>query len=172
VRTRGHVAEGYNLVSWSIDQSSVTIEGPIQLVQALTSVDTEEFDLTGLSSDQTRSLPRQLPTGITSQREAVNVSFDIEPAVAEWAVSVAPAAENVPDGLRATFQTTSITAVIRGELAILTRLAPGAIRAVVDLTDLPVGVHLLRPEIRLPEEITLVSLDPEEIVVVLEVLPP
>jgi YbbR domain-containing protein len=172
VRTRGHVAEGYNLVSWSIDQSSVTIEGPIQLVQALTSVDTEEFDLTGLSSDQTRSLPLQLPTGITSQREAVNVSFDIEPAVAEWAVSVAPAAENVPDGLRATFQTTSITAVIRGELAILTRLAPGAIRAVVDLTDLPVGVHLLRPEIRLPEEITLVSLDPEEIVVVLEVLPP
>ena len=77
--------------------------------------------------------------------------------------------ENVPDGLQPTFQTTSLTAVIRGELPILNRLAPGAIRAVVDLTDLEAGVHLLRPEIRLPEEITLVSLDPEEIVVVLEV---
>ena len=98
----------------------------------------------------------------------MNVSFDIEPAIGEWAVSVAPAAENVPDGLQPTFQTTSLTVVIRGELPILNRLAPGAIRAVVNLTDLDAGVHLLEPEIRLPEEIMLVSLDPEEIVVVLE----
>ena len=168
LRTRSHVAEGYNLVSWSIDQSSVTIEGPIDLVQALTSIDTEEFDLSGLNADQTRSLRLQLPTGITSQREAVNVSFDIEPAIGEWAVSVAPAAENVPEGLQPTFQTTSLTVVIRGELPILNRLAPGAIRAVVNLTGLDAGVHLLEPEIRLPEEIMLVSLDPEEIVVVLE----
>jgi len=168
LQTRGHVAEGYNLVSSSFDQSSVTIEGSIGVVQALDSIDTEELDLTGLDSNTTRSVNLRLPTGVTTQRQSVNVTLIIEPAVGEMAVPVAPAAENVPDGLQAIFQTTSVNVVIRGEQPILNRLAPGAIRAVVDLTDLAEGAHLLVPEIRLPEEITLVSLDPEEIVVVLQ----
>jgi YbbR domain-containing protein len=168
LRTRGQVADGYNLSSWSFDPSpSVTIEGPVALVQALTSIDTEEFDLTGFSSDQTRTLQLQLPSGVTAPRDSVTVTFNIEPAVGDKIVPVAPVAENLPDGLRATFQTTSVSIVIRGELPILNRLAPGAIRAVVDLTDLEEGVHLLVPIVALPEEITLVSVEPEEIVVVL-----
>ncbi len=43
--TRGQVAEGYNLTSFSLDQSTVRVEGPLDLVQALTGIDTEEFDL-------------------------------------------------------------------------------------------------------------------------------
>jgi YbbR domain-containing protein len=168
LRTRGQVADGYNLSSWSFDPSpSVTIEGPVALVQALTSIDTEEFDLTGFSSDQTRTLQLQLPSGVTAPRDSVTVTFNIEPAVGDKIVPVAPVAENLPDGLRATFQTTSVSIVIRGELPILNRLAPGAIRAVVNLTDLEEGVHLLVPIVALPEEITLVSVEPEEIVVVL-----
>ena len=171
LRTRGQVAEGYSLASVSLDEGTVTIEGPLEVVQALTSIDTEEFDLTGFNSDQTRSVPLLLPTGVSAQREAVNVTFNVEPSVATWSLSVAPAAENVPAGLRPVFQTTDTTVVVIGELPILSRLAPGAIRAIVNLADLEAGVHVLQPEIRLPEEITLVSLDPEEIVVVLEPAP-
>jgi YbbR domain-containing protein len=109
----------------------------------------------------------QLPSGVTAPRDSVTVTFNIEPAVGDKIVPVAPVAENLPDGLRATFQTTSVSIVIRGELPILNRLAPGAIRAVVNLTDLEEGVHLLVPIVALPEEITLVSVEPEEIVVVL-----
>jgi hypothetical protein len=61
-----------------------------------------------------------------------------------------------------------VTVVIRGELPTLNRLAAGAIRAVVDLTDREEGIHLIEPMIRLPEEITLVSVEPSEIVVELE----
>jgi YbbR domain-containing protein len=168
LRTRGQVAEGYHLASIRLDSPSVTIEGPTAVVQALASIDTEEFDLTGLNSDQTRLVPLQFPTGVTSQRAAVNVTFGIEPTIATWAIPVAPTAENVPDGLQALFQTTQITVVVRGELPTLNRLAPGAIRAVFDLTDLEEGIHLLEPEVALPEEITLVSIDPEEIAVVLQ----
>ena len=168
LRTRGKVAEGYNLTSFSLDQNSVTIEGPVQVVQALTSIDTEEFDLTAFSSDQTRSVRLRLPTGVTSQRESVNVTFTIEPTIADWTLFIAPAAENVPEGLQVVFQNAAITVVIRGELPILNRLAPGAIRAVVDVTELPEGAHLLEPEIQLPEEISLVSQAPQEIVVVLQ----
>jgi len=167
LRTRGRVAEGYNLASWSFDQSSVTIEGALAVVQALNSVDTEEFDLTGLNSDQTRNLQLQLPTGVTAQRNSVNVTFDIEPLIGDKRVSVAPEAENLPEGLRASFQTDAVNIVIRGELPILNRLAPGAIRAVVDATGLPAGVHLLVPIIALPEEIALVSQEPAEVVLVL-----
>ncbi len=168
LRTRGRVAEGYNLVSFSLDENSVTIEGPVQIVQALTSLDTEEFDLTGFNTDQTRSVRLRLPTGVTSQRESVNVTFIIEPSVADWKLSVAPVAENVPEGLQAVFQNTVITVVIRGELPVLNRLAPGAVRAVVDIAGLQEGAHLIEPEIRLPEEISLVSMQPEEIIVVLQ----
>ena len=168
LQTRGHVAEGYNLVSWTAEPSTVTIEGPVQLVQAIGSIQTEEVDLGSLRANLTRSVQLQLPTGITTPRDTVNLTLIIEPSVGDWALAVAPVAENVPDGLQASFQTTSITVTIRGELPTLQRLAPGAIRAVLDLTGLEAGVHLMRPEISLPEEITLVSLDPEEVVVVLE----
>jgi YbbR domain-containing protein len=168
VRTRGQVAEGYNLVGVRPDEDTVTIEGPLDVVQALTSIDTQEFDLNGMDSDQTRSVSLQLPTGVTAVRQAVNVTFDIEPSIATWILSVAPTAENIPEGMRPVFQTTEVTVEIQGELPILNRLAPGAIRAVVDLSDLEEGVHVIAPEVRLPEEITLISIDPEEIVVVLE----
>jgi YbbR domain-containing protein len=168
LRTRGHVAEGYNLVSSSVDQGTITIEGSIQVVQALDSIETEEVDLSGLSMDQTRSVQLQLPTGITTQRTSVNVTLHVAPATGEFSIPVAPVAENVPDGLQALFQTQTIMVVIQGELPTLNRLAPGAIRAIVDLTDLEEGVYQLEPEIRLPLEITLVSVDPEEVVVVLQ----
>jgi YbbR domain-containing protein len=90
----------------------VTIDGPTSVVQQLTSIDTEEFDLGGMNSDQTRLVPLQIPTGVTAERESVNVTFHIEPTVATWAVPVAPAAENVPDGLQAVFQTKQITVVV------------------------------------------------------------
>jgi YbbR domain-containing protein len=168
LRTRGPVAEGYNLTSVRLDENSITVEGPIAVVQALRSIDTEEFDLAGMDSNQTRAVRLQFPTGITSLRESVNVTFNIEPSIATWTLSVAPAAENTPDGLNAVFQTTAVTVVIRGELPTLNRLAAGAIRAVVDLTDREEGIHLIEPMIRLPEEITLVSVEPSEIVVELE----
>jgi YbbR domain-containing protein len=168
LKTRGHVAEGYNLVSWTAEPGTVTIEGPVQLVQAISAIETEEVDLGNLRANLTRSVQLQLPTGITTPRDSINVTLLIEPSVGDWAVAVAPTAENVPDGLQASFQTTSVTVTIRGELPTLERLAPGAIRAVLDVTGLEAGVHLLKPEISLPEEITLVSVDPEEVVVVLE----
>jgi YbbR domain-containing protein len=171
LQTHGQVAEGYNLTAFSLDQSSVTVEGPLDVVQNLTSIDTEELDLTGLNANQTRSVRLSLPTGVTTQRESINVTLTIEPSIGDWKLSVAPAAENVPDGMQASFQTTEITVEIRGELPTLNRLAPGAIRAVVDVSDLEAGVHLVKPDIRLPEEISLVSLDPEEVVVVLEASP-
>jgi YbbR domain-containing protein len=168
LRTRGQVAEGYNLTSVRLDQSSITVEGPVSVIQALRSIDTEEFDLTGLNSNQTRAVRLQLPTGITSLRESVNVTFNIEPSIATWTLAVAPAAENTPDGLQAVFQTNAVSVVIRGELPTLNRLAGGAVRAIVDLTDMEEGIHLVKPEIRLPAEITLVSVDPEEIIVGLQ----
>lgn len=169
LRTRAHVAEGYNLVSWIFEPSAdVTIEGPVNLVQTINSIETEEVDLSSLSADLTRTVPLKFPTGVTSQRTSVNVTLRIKPAVGDWVVPVAPVAENEPDGLTASFQTTTVTVVIRGELPTLTRLAPGAIRAVVDASGLDAGVHLVKPEISLPPEITLVSLDPEEVVLVLE----
>ncbi len=168
LRTRGQVAEGYNLVGFSLDQDAITIQGSVQVVQAISSIDTEEFDLTGFSANQTRSVQLQLPIGVTTQREAVNVTFMIEPSIAAWTLSIAPVAENLPDGLQALFQPAAISIVIRGELPTLNRLAPGAILAVLDLTGLEEGIHLLTPDIRLPEEISLVSASPEEIVTVLQ----
>jgi YbbR domain-containing protein len=168
LQTRGHVAEGYNLTAWSSEPGTVSIEGAVDLVQAIDSIDTEEVDLGTLSANLTRSVQLQLPTGVTAQRTSVNVTLTVQPTVGDWVIAVAPTAENVPDGLQAVFQTTTVSVVIRGELPTLERLAPGAIRAVVDTTDMEEGVHLLKPEIKLPPEITLVSTDPEEVVVVLQ----
>lgn len=167
LRTRGDVAEGYNLVDWSVEPPLITVEGPVQLVQSLTSIRTEQVDIGGLRTTETQTVRLQLPVNVSAQRETVSVTLVVEPAIGDWTFAVVPRLENVPLGLQTALQTQTITVVVRGEIPVLRALAPGEVRATFDLSDLEEGVHVLQPEISLPDDIELVSVQPEEAVVVL-----
>ena len=166
IQTRGSVADGYNLVGVSTDTPLITIQGPVELLQAITFVPTEEIDLTNMRANQTKMVRLQLPGTIRATRDSVSVTLRIEPALGDWALAVAPTVENLPAGLQATLQTTSITVRLRGPVPTLRTLTPGAIRATVNAEGLGAGVHVLDARISVPQGITLVSSDPAQVVLI------
>jgi YbbR domain-containing protein len=167
LNTRGSVAEGYNLVAAIVDPQLITIQGHVEQIQAITFIPTEEVDLTNLRTNQTRNVPLQLPTTIKTQRDTVTVTLRIEPQIGELAFAVAPTVENLPSGLRATLQTSSISVKVRGPVPTLRTLPAGSIRAAVNAADLGAGAHVLDAVVTVPQGLTMVASDPAQVVLIL-----
>ena len=108
-----------------------------------------------------------MPSTIKSPRSNVTVTLKIEPQIGEFAYPVAPTVENVPSGLRATLQTTSITVKVRGPVPTLRALPAGSIRATVNAEGRAAGAHVLEATVTVPQGLTLMSFDPTQVVVVL-----
>lgn len=164
---QGSVADGYNLIGVGVDPPAIAVSGPVEIIQALTSIPTEALDVGGLQKDLLRSARLRLPAGVQATRDTVNVRLRIAPAHGEVAVTVAPNVTGLGEGLRATLQTASITVKVRGEMPALKALTPGQVRATVSAAGLDEGVHVLTAVIAVPEGITLASIEPTQVAVVL-----
>jgi YbbR domain-containing protein len=145
----------------------VPVSGPLEVLQSLTSVTTEPIDASGLRNDLTRTVRLRLPAGLQSTRDSASVRLKVAPAQGEMTLAVAPQISGVPEGLRASLQTASVSVRLKGELPALRALSPGAVRATVSANGLEEGVHILTPTISAPESAQVVSSDPAQVVVVL-----
>ena len=164
---QGSVADGYNLVGVGVDPPAIAVSGPVEIIQAISFVSTEAVDVGGLQKDLLRSARLRLPAGVQATRDTVNVRLRIVPANGEIAVTVAPSVTGLGEGLRATLQTASITVKVRGEMPTLKALTPGQVRATVSAAGLDEGVHVLTAVIAIPDGITLASIEPTQVAVVL-----
>jgi YbbR domain-containing protein len=162
---QGTVADGYNLVSVTVDPPAVPVFGPLEILQATFSVPTQPVDVSGLRSDATRSVRLNLPAALQSTRENVTVRVRVVPALGEITIATAPQVTGLGDGLRASVQTSTVNVRLGGELPTLRALQPGSVRASVSASGLGEGVHLLTPTVSAPEGILVVSIDPAQVVV-------
>jgi YbbR domain-containing protein len=149
------------------DPALITIQGPVELVQAITFLPTQEIDLTNLRANQTRNVTLQLPSNVRATRDSVNVTLRIEPAQGSYGLAVAPTVANLGPGLRTTLQTTSVTVRVRGEVPTLKALGPGSVRATVDVGGLAEGVHVLDARVTVPQGVTLEAVEPAQVVVII-----
>ena len=164
---QGSVADGYNLVGVGVDPPAIAVSGPVEIIQAISFLSTEAVDVGGLQKDLLRSASLRLPAGVQATRDTVNVRLRIVPAVGEIAVTVAPNVTGLGEGLRATLQTASITVKVRGEMPTLKALTPGQVRATVSAAGLDEGVHILTAVVAVPDGVSLSSIEPTQVAVVL-----
>jgi YbbR domain-containing protein len=164
---RGSVGEGYQLNGVSVEPLVVSVTGTQDAVQAVTFISTDPIDISGITSDITRTVRLQPPSNVKLARDSVSVSFNVEPSQGERVFAVAPEVDNVSNNLRPMLQTTAVNVTIRGEEPALRRLAPGAVRVRVNASGLPEGVHVVNAEVSLPEGVTLVSFDPPQAILIL-----
>jgi YbbR domain-containing protein len=164
---RGSVGEGYQLNGVSVEPLVVSVTGPQDAVQAVTPISTEPIDISGITSDITRTVRLQPPANVSLARDRVSVSFNVEPSQGERVFAVAPEVDNVSNNLRPMLQTTAVNVTIRGEEPALRRLAPGAVRVRANASGLPEGVHVVNAEVSLPEGVTLISFDPPQVILIL-----
>jgi YbbR domain-containing protein len=145
----------------------VLVTGSLEVLQTLDYLSTETIDVSGANATITRSVALQVPDGVEAERQNVSVTITIEPARGQRAITIAPTIVNVPSGLTAVLQTTSLTVRVSGETPVLDELTPTAIRATVDAGGLSEGVHTLDIDITLPGNVLLDSVDPPQAVIAL-----
>jgi YbbR domain-containing protein len=165
---QGAVADGYNIVGVTVDPAIVQVNGNLETTQALGNVSTEPVDVSGLSRDISRTVRLRLPSGVQANRDTVVVRVRIAPAQGEILVNLAPQVTNVPDGLTATLQTSTIAVRLAGDVPSLRGVTPGTLRATVSASGLQEGVSVVEPQIAgLPSGVQVVSTDPSQVVLTL-----
>jgi YbbR domain-containing protein len=163
----GEPATGYRVTSVSVSPTTLSVEGIIQAVQSLDSLQLPPIDISGEQSDVIRVVTANLPGGLsTDDPREVTIAITIEPIESTTRLSLAPVVEGLDPGLEATFQD-DVELTLSGPLPILNALADGDIRAVLDLDGLGAGTFDVAVRIETPEGVTVDTSMPETVEVVI-----
>jgi YbbR domain-containing protein len=165
----GEPASGYRLLNVSVEPGSVFVTGPPTQLEALTRVETERIDITGLTESVRLQVALDLPEGIRlDQDQEVFVDIEIEPRfdTANFRRDVEilgldpelEVSDLDPENVRVTFF---------GPVLVLEALLESDIRVTVDLFELEAGTYSVVPEVVFPEQrgIELRSIQPSVITV-------
>lgn len=162
----GRVADGYQVQEVTAEPLVVVAFGTLEALQSLSFVATEDVDVTGATSDVTRSVLLRLPPDVSAPGQPmVNVQVRIAPAQGEAEYGIAPRVIDLASGLSVALSTPTITIRVTGDLPVLRQLRLRDIVVTIDASDLGPGVYSFRPQIQLPEGVRLVDYSPAEVTV-------
>ena len=167
---RGSPAAGYNVTAVEADPPSVTLLGPIDILNATSVVLTDDIDVSGASSDIFRTVSLRLPTSVSISGSSGTVSVRVRIAAGqgEATFGVAPAFSGLGSSVRLVSITSLVEVLLQGELPLLRSVIPDQVKVTVDLTGLAAGIHLLQPSIEAPQNLQVLSTSPSTVEVVLE----
>lgn len=170
----GEPALGYWISDIDSDPRTISVVGLPAAVTALSStVQTEPIDVSGLQAGElTRRVRVQLPDNVSPLEgdRLVSVTVAIEALRSSKQLSVTPEVSGLEAGL--TVQQVSpetIEVLIEGPVSELEELRPEDIVAVLDLTNLREGTHLVEPRITPPGSLVATSSIPDQVEVTIGV---
>lgn len=163
----GYPAPGYRLLSVSVDPPSVFVKGSPASLNALTRLQTEPIDITGLTGTFTQQATLDLPEGVSlDQVEEIFVTIEIEPILTTDTRERPVEVLGLREGFEVALDPEEVRVVLFGPLPQLDTVASEDIRVTVDTFDLISGTHLIQPLVNLPErgdDIEIRSIRPEAV---------
>jgi YbbR domain-containing protein len=155
------VAPGYMISSVDITPPSVTIVGPSRYVSPLTSVNTEPFDLKGLTADTKRSVdivPPDPSLGLSTGH--VDARINVAEAITDR--ELRSDVEVKDSDFKYRVEPKQATLTIRGPAIKLAGLAAKGL-AFVDANGLAPGSHELPLQVTVPDGMQLVRQSPDKV---------
>ena len=165
---RGAPSDGFNVTSVSVQPPLVVVTGPIEQLQSLTAVTTDEVDIDGATSDVVRAANLQLPAGLTVVgSHSVTVHVAVSPAAGQITLGVTPTVQGLGPGLNASVAAPLVEVRVTGEIPVLRALSPSSVSAVVDVSGLPAGQHVLPVQATAPPGVQVAGVEPATVIVTL-----
>jgi len=170
VVTEGEPAIGYNVIGVSVSPPTVNVRGTESFVTGTDSIDTQPVDIDGADETEVRSVSLDIPSGaeVTGGAQVVTVTVTIAPATSEFNFTVPVTATDLGSSLSIVGALPSVTVNLIGPFPILSEVSPADIIATVNLSDLAAGTHAVTIDVPQLAGVTVASVTPEEITVVLE----
>ncbi len=169
VKLSGPPASGYRLSAVRSDPSTVVLQGdPDLLSQVPGFVETEPLDLTGATTDVRKRVGLILPEGVTSfDGDFVMATAGITPIVGGITVSEPLVLRGLGPGLTADTPLEEVDVILSGPIPLLESMNRDDVFAILDLTGLVAGTHIVVPAIVAPDGIQKDAVIPETVEVVI-----
>jgi len=170
---RGKPAAGYRQGIVLIDPSTVTLQGPPSLLDKLPGfVETLPISITDATGNLSLRTALTLPTGIAAVgSNLVTVFVEILPIQSSRTMTGTVEIQGLRSGWLATPSPPAVEVILEGPDPRLAELKPHTLRIVVNLYGYALGVYRIRPEVVVPEGITVLSVIPETIEVEIKPAP-
>jgi YbbR domain-containing protein len=168
----GDPAPGFELVGATAEPQVVTVEGDIDDLEPLLSVDTAPVSISGMSADQTLETTLALPTGVVAlDVQTVRVAIKLKPVTATRSYEVGVTLVGARPDRTYSLSTDRVILTLGGSVADLDRLEGGTLVATLDVTDLDTGTAAVPVAADLPAGVALVSASPDRVSVTIAVPP-
>ncbi|HEX6656210.1 MAG TPA: CdaR family protein [Candidatus Limnocylindria bacterium] len=166
----GSPGTGTEIGSVKVQPAVVTIFGMPRALERVAEVTTEPISIAGASQTLTREATLVLPQGTrTAQGEArPMVTVAISPAIASRTLVVGVTCRGAPQGSACLPQQSQVALTVRGRANLLAGLDPGDLTSILDASGLGPGEHQLTATVQLPNGVTLVSISPSTITVIIQ----
>jgi YbbR domain-containing protein len=170
---RGQPAPFYRLGSVTVEPSTVTLAGLPSVLDSLPGfVETMPISVTGATQNlSVRSLLTVPNNVVVVDVNYVTVMIEILPIQSSKAMTATVDIQGVGPGLVATPSPNKVDVIVEGPDALLATLKPTDLQVVVNVFGLAPGVHRVAPDVLAPEGVTVVSVIPETIEVMIEPVP-
>jgi YbbR domain-containing protein len=157
----GTPAAGFEIGSVTVQPPVVLVAGDADQLSQLTSADTAPIPMTGVSADETVTVPLALPSGVVQVGdETISVTIDIRPVTGTRTFSAGLQLLGANAELRYTLSTDRVLVTIGGSTADLDRLSGAELVVDLDVTGLKPGIHDVPVTANLPAGTTLVAASP------------
>jgi YbbR domain-containing protein len=172
VKVTGDPAPGYRVTNVAVSPTSIQVQGNIQALQQLDVLDLPSVDISGQRTDVVRAIHIALPQGVsTSADSSATVTVTIAPLTGTTRFVVAPAFQNTPSGSVASVKETSVAVTLQGPVPALSALTPNDVQVTLDLKGMSNGTFNVVPKIKVPEGLSVVSVEPQTVSVTIEPSP-
>lgn len=163
VKTKGSLGSGMILKSLVPTPDKIDIAGG-DLINSITSLDTEPIDLSTLSPNKTIQAKIIVPSGVVllNSDGTVKLKPSID-RIIQKTLSLDIQGKNLGDQLNAAMDQSKVTLVVSGSENLINGLKDGDITCTVDLTGLTEGEHTVNTNISIPDGITRVSASPQSV---------
>jgi YbbR domain-containing protein len=162
----GDPAAGFEIASVTVDPPAVTVEGDIDELEAMASVETAAVSVAGLSGPRVFTTTLVLPTGVVALGPpTVDVSVTVRPVTSTRTFEVGLRLVGTDPALAYRLGTDRVLLTLGGSTADLDRIDGATLVASLEVGDLPVGTHIVTVTATLPGGVALVGADPSVVTV-------
>ena len=162
----GTPAAGFELAAATAKPTFVTIEGDVDELEKLLTVDTAPISVSGYSSSQTIDAPLVLPTGVVAlDVKTVQVSIVVRAVTASRTFEVGLRIVGAQPGMTYKPAVDRVLITVGGSVADLDRLIGSTLAVDLDVSGLGPGTTDVTAAVDLPAGVTLVAANPAKVAV-------
>jgi YbbR domain-containing protein len=168
----GTPAAGFELAGARVTPTFVTVEGDVDELEALLSVDTAPISVSGYSSSQDVDAPLVLPTGVVAlDAQTVRVSVVVRAVTSSRSFEVGLRIVGGAPGMTYTTVVDRVLITVGGSIADLDRLIGSTLAVDLDVAGLKPGTTEVAVAPNLPAGLTLVAASPAKVAVTVSAVP-